>query len=117
MASSWSAVGAEVVARLGAERDRVVLLTGPVTSPSLQAAIGEIAAQTGMRHVAYAPIESAAAARVSKAALGDGPLPRPRLDKADLVVGFGAEFLDRPADGLEADFAKRRAPEAGTAPA
>ena len=111
VASSWSAVGAEVVARLGAERDRVVLLTGPVTSPSLQAAVAEIAAQTGLRHVAYAPIESSAAARVSKAALGGGRLPRPRLDKADLVVGFGAEFLDRPADGLEADFAKRRAPE------
>ena len=112
VASSWSAVGAEVVARLSAERDGAVLLTGPVTSPSLLAAIAEIAAHTGLRHVAYAPIESSAAARAWKAAFGDGRLPRPRLDRADLVVGFGAEFLDRPADGLEADFAKRRAPEA-----
>jgi molybdopterin-containing oxidoreductase family iron-sulfur binding subunit len=112
VASSWSAVGAEVTARLKAERDAVVLLTGEVTSPSLQAAVAEIAAQTGLRHVAYAPIESSAAARAWKRVFGAGRLPRPRLDEADLVVGFGAEFLDRPADGLEADFAKRRAPEA-----
>ena len=111
VASSWAAVGAEVVARLSAERDGAVLLTGPVTSPSLRSAIAEIAAHTGLRHVAYAPIESSAAARAWKAAFGDGRPPRPRLDRADLVVGLGAEFLDRPADGLEADFAKRRAPE------
>jgi molybdopterin-containing oxidoreductase family iron-sulfur binding subunit len=112
VASSWPAVGAEVVARLRAEREGVVLLTGPVTSPSLRAAIGEIAAQTGLRHVAWAPIEASAAARAWRAAFGDGRLPRPRLDRADLVVGFGAEFLDRPADGLERDFATQRAPEA-----
>jgi molybdopterin-containing oxidoreductase family iron-sulfur binding subunit len=110
-ASSWAAVGAEVVARLKAEREKVVLLTGPLASPSLQAAIAEIAAHTGMRHVAWAPIESSAPARAWRAAFGDSPLPRPRLDRADLVVGFGAEFLDRPVDGLEADFARRRAPE------
>ena len=112
VASSWSAVGAEVVARLSAERDGAVLLTGTLASPSVLAAIAEIAAHTGLRHVAYAPIASSAAARAWKAAFGDGRLPRPRLDRARLVVGFGAEFLDRPADGLEADFAGRRAPEA-----
>ena len=118
VASSWSAVGAEVVARLGAERDRVVLLTGPVTSPSLQAAVAEIAAQTGLRHVAYAPIESSAAARASKAALGGGRAaaaaarqggPRGRLRR-----GVPRPARGRPRGRLrEAPRARRR----GTAPA
>jgi molybdopterin-containing oxidoreductase family iron-sulfur binding subunit len=111
VASSWAAVGAEVVRRLEADRGKVVLLTGQVTSPSLQAAIAELAAQASLRHVAYAPIESSAASRAWTRAFGEGRLPRPRLDEADLVVGLGAEFLDRPADGLEADFARRRSPE------
>jgi len=111
VASSWASIGAEVVPRLRADRDKAVLLTGPVTSPSLRAAIAELAAQTGLRHVAWAPLEADAAARAWKAAFGEGPLPRPRLDKAGLIVGFGAEFLDRPGDGLEGDFARRRAPE------
>jgi molybdopterin-containing oxidoreductase family iron-sulfur binding subunit len=111
VASSWPAIGSEVVTRLKAERETAVLLTGAVSSPSLRAAIAGITAQTGLRHVAYAAIESSAAARAWARAFGPGRLPRPRLDRADLVVGFGAEFLDRPADGLEADFAKRRAPE------
>ena len=111
VASSWESVAAAVVPRLTADREKTVLLTGPVTSPSLRAAIGELAAQTGLRHVAWAPIEATAAARAWQAAFGHGPLPRPRLDKAALILGFGAEFLDRPGDGLERDFAKRRAPE------
>ena len=90
-----------------------MLLTGPVTSPSLRAAVAEITAQTGLRHVAYATIESRRRGpRVEEPPSAAAALPRPRLDKADLVVGLGAEFLDRPADGLEADFARRRTPEA-----
>jgi Fe-S-cluster-containing dehydrogenase component/anaerobic selenocysteine-containing dehydrogenase len=112
VASSWPAVGAEVAARLKSDREKAVLLTGPVSSPSMQAAIAGLAAQTGLRHVAWSPMESSAGARAWKSAFGDARPPRPRLDKADLVLGFGAEFLDRPADGLEGDFAQRRSPEA-----
>ena len=95
-----------------AERDGVVLLTGTGHEPVAAGGGRGDRGATGLRHVAYAPIESSAPARAWKAAFGGGRLPRPRLDKADLVVGLGAEFLDRPADGLEADFARRRAPEA-----
>ncbi len=89
-----------------------MLLTGPVSGPATRAVIAELTAQ----------IEAAArgllADAVERRRPGPGgrpsatsALPRPRLDKADLIVGFGAEFLDRPADGLESDFAQRRAPE------
>jgi len=46
-----------------------------------------------------------------KQAFGNGRVSRPRLDKADLIVGLGAEFLDRPEDGLEGEFASRRSPD------
>ncbi len=111
VASSWSAIGADVVSRLAKAGSGAVLLTGPVASPSLAAAIAALSAHTGLRHVAWSPVEADAAASACRQAFGDGRAPRPRLDKADLLLGLGAEFLDRPADGLERDFALRRAPE------
>ena len=111
VASAWTVVTSEVVPRLA--KGSAVLLTGPVSSPSLKAAIAEISAKTGLVHVAYAPLESDAVATAWLRAFGDARVPRPRLDKADLVVGFGAEFLDDPSDGLERDFALRRAPGGG----
>jgi Fe-S-cluster-containing dehydrogenase component/anaerobic selenocysteine-containing dehydrogenase len=109
VASSWTAVGAEVAPRLG--KGGTVLLTGPLASPSLEAAIAEISGRTGLSHVVYAPLESDAVATVWRTAFGDARVPRPRLDRADLLVGFGAEFLDDPAAGFEGDFAAGRAPE------
>ena len=111
VASSWSAIGAETVAKLKAAGAKAVLLTGPVTSPAVASAIAAIAAQTGLKHVAWSPLEADAAALAFSKAFGDARVPRPRLDAADLVVGLGAEFLDRPEDGLERDFARRRAPD------
>jgi len=113
VASSWSAVGAEAVAKLKAAGPKAVLLTGPVASPAVAAAIAALSAQTGLRHVAWGPLEPDAAAIAFTKAFGDPRVPRPSLEKADLVVGLGAEFLDRPDDGLERDFALRRAPEPG----
>ena len=111
VASDWTVIGSDVVSRLKAAGTKAVLLTGPVGSPALAAAIAALSAQTGMRHVAWSPLENDAADAAWKQAFGGARAARPRLDKADLVVGFGAEFLDRPEEGFEHDFALRRAPE------
>ncbi len=117
VASNWAATQAEVVSRLKAAGSKAVLLTGPDAAPAAAAAIEAIAARTGLRHVVYAPVESDAAGSAWRQAFGDGRVAKPRLDKADLIVGFGAEFIDRPGDGLEREFAARRSPEgAGGAP-
>jgi molybdopterin-containing oxidoreductase family iron-sulfur binding subunit len=115
VASSWAAIGADVVARLKAAGPKAVLLTGPVGSPALAAAILAITARTGARHVVWSPLESDAAGQARTQVFGDARVPRPRLDQADLIVGLGAEFLDRPGDGLERDFAVRRSPDAPAA--
>jgi molybdopterin-containing oxidoreductase family iron-sulfur binding subunit len=111
VASGWAALSPDVAARLKAAGSKAVLLTGAVDSPALAAAIAGITAQSGARHVAWSPIEADAARDAWMRVFGHSGVGRPRLDKADLIVGLGAEFLDRPADGLERDFAARRAPD------
>jgi molybdopterin-containing oxidoreductase family iron-sulfur binding subunit len=111
VASSWAAIEADVASRLKAAGAKAVLLTGPVRSPALTAAIAAISARTGLRHVAWNPLGHDAAAAAWTQAFGEGKAPRPRLEKADVIVGFGADFLDRPEEGLERAFAARRAPE------
>jgi molybdopterin-containing oxidoreductase family iron-sulfur binding subunit len=105
------AIGPDLASRLKASGAKAVLLTGRVDSPALSAAIAAISARTGLRHVTWSPVESDAAGVAWKQAFGDPKVARPRLDKADLIVGLGAEFLDRPEEGYEREFAARRAPD------
>ncbi len=111
VAMNWNAISAEVVTRLKAAGPRAVLLTGPVTSPAMTSAIAALGAQTGLRHVQWAPIDDTTTTWAWNEAFGAPRVARPRLDKADLILGLGAEFLDRPSDGLEPLFAARRNPD------
>ena len=108
--TGWNAVGASVVKALKDKKGQTVLLTRPLTGPAERAVVKELGDQFGVRHVSYSPLAVGAAARAYKAVTGGDSRPRPSLDKADLVLGFGAEFIDRPEDGLERDFASRRDP-------
>ena len=112
VASNWAVVGSETASRLKAAGAKAVLLTRPIDSPALTAAIAAISARTGLRHVAWSPLENGATSEAWKLAFGDARAARPRLDRADLIVGLGAEFLDRPEEGYERDFAARRSPDA-----
>jgi len=109
--SSWAGLSPDVVSRLKAAGPKAVLLTGPVASPAVADAIAGITGRTGARHVVWAPLEADAAPEAWKLAFGNARVARPRLEKADLIVGLGAEFMDRPGDGLERDFALRRSPD------
>jgi len=109
--TNWAAVSTQVIERLKADGARTVLLTAPVTSPSMLSAIAALSAGTGMRHVQWAPLDDSATTWAWNEAFGAPQVGRPRLDKADLILGLGAEFLDRPADGFEAPFAARRNPD------
>ncbi len=111
VAVNWAAVSRSVAPRLKASGVRAVLLTGPVNSPTVASAIAALTAQTGMRHVVWSPLACDAAASAGKQLVGDARPARPRLDKAAFILGLGAEFLDRPDDGLERDFAVRRSPD------
>jgi len=109
--SDWSVIDAEITRRLNGE-DTVALLTGPITGPASLALIAELEHRYGVRHVTWSPIVNDAPVHAWRAAFGGGLPPRPRLDRADVIVGFGAEFIDLPGDGLESEFARRRTPGA-----
>jgi molybdopterin-containing oxidoreductase family iron-sulfur binding subunit len=111
VAANWNAIGADVVAKLREAGPRAVLLTAPTESPTLLAAIRALSATTGLRHVVWSPLACDARNVAWSRAFAGASVPRPRLDRADLVLGLGAEFLDRPEEGLERDFAQRRSPD------
>jgi len=111
VAWDWTTASGMVMSRLKQAGSKAVLLTGPTDSPALAAACIGLSASTGLRHIVWSPLEWDAASLAWKQGFGDGKFARPRLDKADLIVGFGAEFLDRPEDGLEREFSARRAPD------
>lgn len=111
--ANWHTVGAEVVARLRTARAKAVLLTPPITSPAVRSAIAAIASQTALRHVEWSPLRCGAAQDAWSRAFGRAGSARPRIAGADLLVGLGTEFLDRPEDGLEPEFAARRSPDGG----
>jgi len=111
VASSWPAVASDVIARLKASGAKAVLLAGPASSPALGAAFMGLSERTGLRDVIWSPLESDAACVAWKQAFGDARVARPRFDRADLIVGLGSEFLDRPDEGFERDFAARRSPD------
>ncbi|MGE5198372.1 MAG: hypothetical protein ACM3H9_01940, partial [Rhodospirillaceae bacterium] len=79
VASAWAALGADVVSRLKAAGAKAALLTGPVQSPALAAAIAGLTAQTGVAHVVWSPLECDAAAEAWTQALGQARVSRPRL--------------------------------------
>jgi Fe-S-cluster-containing dehydrogenase component/anaerobic selenocysteine-containing dehydrogenase len=111
VASSWTVIGADVASRLKAAGSKAALLTAEITSPAVADAIGHITPQTGLRLVSWSPLENEAPSIAWTALHGDRLPPRPRLDKADLILGLGAEFLERPAEGFEREFAARRSPD------
>jgi Fe-S-cluster-containing dehydrogenase component/anaerobic selenocysteine-containing dehydrogenase len=115
VSSTWTAIAPDVASRIKAAGAKAVLLTAAVDSPTVTAAIAAISARTGLRHVAWSPLGDEASSAAWKLVFGDGKVARPRLDRANLVVGLGAEFLDRPDQGFEREFAARRAPEGGEA--
>lgn len=108
--SSWAAVGDEVVRALKASKDRVALLVRPMTGGATRAALEEFARATGARVVEWEAFQPDTAVEAWRRSFGDDRIPTPRLDRASLVVGLGADFIDVPGDRREADFAARRDP-------
>jgi molybdopterin-containing oxidoreductase family iron-sulfur binding subunit len=111
-AATWPEVDAFVAGRLAAvtaRQGRIVLLTGPVTSPATRQLVGEwLARHPGARHVVYEPVSQAALRTAA------GAVPRYRLDRARLIVALEADFLGTWLSPVELtrQYAAARRPEA-----
>jgi molybdopterin-containing oxidoreductase family iron-sulfur binding subunit len=110
--ASWDAALGRIVPALAAARAsgaKVLLLTGALESPTRKALVADLGrALPGLRHLAWEPA-SATGAEAAAAAFGAPVTLAPRVEKAKVILSFGADFLngEDPA-AIEAFAAKRR---------
>jgi len=94
---NWEDLDAKVIERLQQVRangGRVRVLMGESTSPSTNKIIQEfLAGFSGGKRVVFEPLNSEEVLAASELSYGTRAMPRYRLDKADMLVSFGADFL------------------------
>ncbi len=101
LAGGRPATWEEVDGAVGAELDRiraaggaVRFLTGTIVSPTVQRQIDALLATfEDARHVMYDPVSYSAILDAHERTHGARVLPRFRLDRADVIVAFDADFL------------------------
>jgi molybdopterin-containing oxidoreductase family iron-sulfur binding subunit len=118
--ASWEEIDGEIETRLAAAADRgaVVLLSGPVVSPTLRRLIDDWRGRLPrFRHVVHEPLSLAAIRRASGVCFGRPGLPHYRLDRARVIVGLDADFLGSWLSPVEftRDYARARRSSAPSA--
>ncbi|MCK9452768.1 MAG: 4Fe-4S dicluster domain-containing protein [Bacteroidales bacterium] len=95
-ASSWQEVDEAIVNQLDAIKakgGKVVLLTGSVISPSTLLLIDEFLAKYPGEHITYDVLSASAIREANKKTFGKAFVPSYQFDKAEVIVGFDADFL------------------------
>lgn len=106
-AISWEDATQKVAAKLGSAASRTWILGGPV-GPTLTGVIDQFAAAAGLAgHLTYETFGQQALIEASEQVFGASAAPIFDLEGADLVVDFGADFLDTSVE-LAAQFSKAR---------
>jgi len=114
-AVQWDNVDSQIFKKLAAIKngEAVRVVTPTITSPSLQTQIDEFLAQfDDGRHVVFDASSSSAILDAHKKTHAARVLPHYRLDKASVIVSFGADFLGTWISPVEftAAWQSRRAP-------
>ena len=116
-AISWGDADKEIVQKLNDLKEagkQVVLLTGTMASPSTDKVITEfLAAHPNAKQVIYDAVSEDAAADAFEAMYGRRALPNYKLQNAETIVSFGADFLGDFHGGFEKQFVKGRKPATG----
>lgn len=93
----WPQVDAEVRSKLRAavqQNQKIVLLTGTLHSPSTRQVIEEFRrAFPTAEHITYEAVSYAAIRKAFEMTHGAAVLPAYRIERAQLLVSFGADFL------------------------
>ena len=114
---SWSTADKEIALKLNDLKEagkQVVLLTGTMASPSTDKIIAEfLVAHPNAKQVVYDAVSEDAAADAFKAVYGRRALPNYKLENAETIVSFGADFLGDFHGGFEKQFIAGRKPAAG----
>jgi molybdopterin-containing oxidoreductase family iron-sulfur binding subunit len=95
--STWQQVDSDIRSRLDDIRRQggvVRLLSGSVLSPTLRRLVGTFLSRfPGARHVVHDPLSCSAILDAHERTHGIRALPHYRLDRAEVIVSFDADFL------------------------
>lgn len=107
---TWEAVDAEIASKLGAANN-IRIVANTIMSPTTKRAIEEFKAKYPSTEVVmYDPISSAAILEANEQSFGQKVIPNYHFDKAQVIVGFDADFLGTWISPTEfaAQYAKNR---------
>ncbi len=114
--ASWEEVDAAIATKLGTIKDSggaIRFVTSTVTSPTLQVTIDKFLEQFGdAKHITFDAVSSSAILDAHAKTHAARVLPHYKLDEADVIVAFGADFLGTWISPVEftAAWQTRRAP-------
>ncbi|MFZ4463126.1 MAG: 4Fe-4S dicluster domain-containing protein [Bacteroidales bacterium] len=95
--SDWQTVDGQIKSQLADAKNRggkIVIVSPTIISPSTQAAISEfLTAYPGSVHIQYDTLSSSAMLKANEKTFGKAFIPSYRFDKAEMIVGFNADFL------------------------
>ena len=92
-AVSWDNAYAKVQDAISKATNKKVLLTGELTSAQADL-VDAFTSQLGFTHVVWDPTQPVAVAKASELVYGTYGVPTFSIDKAQVVVNFGADFLE-----------------------
>ncbi|WP_111706299.1 TAT-variant-translocated molybdopterin oxidoreductase [Lutibacter citreus] len=115
---SWSDADSQIISKLNEVKELglpIAVLTGTCASPSTNKLINKFNETYGnVSHVVYDAVSESAALDAFEEMYGSRGLPDYNLEKADLIVSIGADFLgDWQGGGFDAGYAKGRVPKNG----
>jgi anaerobic selenocysteine-containing dehydrogenase/Fe-S-cluster-containing dehydrogenase component len=90
---SWADAYKTVADALKDPKGKKALITGELTG-SLEALAQDFAQASNTTHVSYDPSQPLAMARASELVYGTYGIPSFKFDRSDVVLSFGAEFLE-----------------------
>ncbi len=103
--ASWKTVDDDIKAKLAAASQKggkIRLLTSTVISPSTKSLFTEFAAKfPGTEVITYDAISFSGTLKANELSFGKAVLPTYRFDNAEVIVGFGADFLSNWVNPVE----------------
>ncbi|MGQ7870856.1 4Fe-4S dicluster domain-containing protein [Sunxiuqinia sp. sy24] len=94
---SWDELDEKIMLSLDEIKEKqgkIVILTSTIISPSTQAVIQEfIIAHPGAEHIQYDVLSASGILQANEQSFGKAFIPSYDFSKADLIVGFNADFL------------------------
>ena len=115
---SWADADTQIISKLNEVKEsglEIAILTGTCASPSTKKLVTKLGETFGaVNHVVYDSVSESAALDAFEEMYGTRALPDYNLEKAEVIVSIGADFLgDWQGGGFEAGYAKGRVPNQG----